>query len=93
MRVAAPARSGPACAAAVSPRPSPERRDQQARRLRRGSRGGRPPAFDPAIHRRPNVVERCFGRPRQYRTITTRYDKTAQPYQGLIDLATLLMRL
>jgi transposase len=69
----------------------PERRDQQAGRLRRGSRGGRPPAFDPLIYRRRNVVERCFGRLKQYRAIATRYDKTAQSYQGMIDLATLLM--
>lgn len=69
----------------------PERRDQQAGRIRRGSRGGRPPAFDAHIYRRRNVVERCFGRLKQYRAIATRYDKTAQSYQGMIDLATLLM--
>ncbi|WP_345475945.1 IS5 family transposase, partial [Actinoallomurus oryzae] len=56
----------------------PERRDQQAGRLRRGSQGGRPPVFDPQIYRRRNVVERCFGRLKQYRAIATRYDKTAQ---------------
>ncbi|MFB9838035.1 hypothetical protein [Actinoallomurus acaciae] len=39
------------------------------------------------------MAERRFGRLKQYRTITTRYDKTAQPYQGMIDLATLLIRL
>jgi transposase len=33
----------------------PERRDQQAGRLRRGSRGGRPQAFDPLIYRRRNL--------------------------------------
>ena len=69
----------------------PERVDQQAGRRRRGSRGGRPPAFDPLIYRRRNVVERCFGRLKQYRAIATRYDKTAQSYQGMIDLATLLI--
>lgn len=69
----------------------PERRDQQAGRIRRGTAGGRPPAFDPKIYRRRNVVERCFGRLKQYRAIATRYDKTAQSYQGMIDLATLLM--
>jgi transposase len=69
----------------------PERRDQGAGRLRRGSRGGRPPAFDRHVYRRRNVVERCFGRLKQYRAIATRYDKTAQSYQGMIDLATLLI--
>ena len=69
----------------------PERSDQQANRRRRGSAGGRPPAFDPLVYRRRNVVERCFNRLKQYRAIATRYDKTAVSYQGMLDLATLLM--
>ena len=69
----------------------PERADQQAHRQRRGSTGGRPPAFDRLAYRRRNIVERCFHRLKQYRAIATRYDKTATSYQGMIDLATLLM--
>jgi transposase len=69
----------------------PERRDQRAHRVRRGSSGGRPPAFDRIAYRRRNVVERCFQRLKQYRAIATRYDKTALSYQGMIDLATLVM--
>jgi transposase len=69
----------------------PERRDQQAHRTRRGSSGGRPPVFDRIAYRRRNVVERCFQRLKQYRAIATRYDKTATSYQGMIDLATLVM--
>lgn len=69
----------------------PERRDQQAHRARRGAAGGRPPAFDKTAYRRRNVVERCFGRLKQHRAIATRYDKTALSYQGMIDLATLLL--
>jgi transposase len=69
----------------------PERRDQQANRRRRGRAGGRPPAFDPKIYKRRNVIERCFNRLKQYRAIATRYDKTALSYQGMIDLATLLI--
>jgi transposase len=69
----------------------PERRDQRAGRLRRGSQGGRPPAFNPHIYRRRNIVERCFNDLKQYRAIATRYDKTALSYQAMIDLATLLM--
>ncbi|WP_425544525.1 IS5 family transposase, partial [Actinomadura kijaniata] len=52
----------------------PERADQQAGRRRRGSRGGRPPVFDPAAYRRRNVVERCINRLKQWRGIATRYD-------------------
>jgi transposase len=69
----------------------PERADQQTNRRRRGRAGGRPPAFDPVAYRRRNVVERCFNQLKQYRAIATRYDKTALSYQGMIDLATLLM--
>ncbi|MCP2289130.1 Transposase DDE domain-containing protein [Nocardia amikacinitolerans] len=69
----------------------PERCDQQAHRYRRGRTGGRPPTFDPTAYRRRNVVERCFNRLKQYRAIATRYDKTAQSYRGMLDLATLLI--
>lgn len=69
----------------------PERADQQANRQRRGSAGGRPPAFDPDIYKRRNVVERCFNQLKQHRAIATRYDKTALSYQAMIDLATLLI--
>jgi transposase len=69
----------------------PERRDQQANRRRRGRAGGCPPAFDPTIYKRRNVVERCFNRLKQYRAIATRYDKTALSYQGWLDLVTLLI--
>jgi transposase len=67
----------------------PQRADQKSGRARRGSRGGRPPAFDPASYRRRNIVERCFAQLKQYRAIATRYDKTALSYQAMIDLATL----
>ena len=40
----------------------PERADQVRSRLRRGSHGGRPPAFDNQLYKRRNVVERCFNR-------------------------------
>jgi transposase len=69
----------------------PERRDQRANRARRGTKGGRPPAFDKAAYRRRNVVERCFQRLKQFRAIATRYDKTALSYQAMIDLATLTL--
>ncbi len=69
----------------------PERADQQANRARRGSAGGRPPAFDTTAYKRRNVVERCFNRFKQYRAIATRYDKTALSFQAMIDLATLMM--
>ncbi|WP_436319328.1 IS5 family transposase [Streptomyces nigra] len=69
----------------------PERSDQTLNRLRRGSRGGRPPAFDKQFYKRRNVVERCFNRLKQWRRIATRYDKTAESYQAAVTLASLLM--
>jgi transposase len=53
----------------------PERADQVRNRLRRGSRGGRPPAFDRQLYKQRNVVERCFNRLKQWRgspPVTTR---------------------
>ncbi|MFF1510798.1 IS5 family transposase [Streptomyces sp. NPDC058326] len=58
---------------AVIPQPS----DQAANRKRRGSRGGRPPAFDRETYKRRNTVERCINKLKQRRGLATRYDKTA----------------
>ncbi|MFV2118082.1 hypothetical protein ACE14D_06415 [Streptomyces sp. Act-28] len=60
-------------------------------RLRRGSRGGRPPAFDKQHHKRRNVVERCSDRLQQWRGIATRHDETAESYQAAVTLASLPM--
>ncbi|WP_414706237.1 IS5 family transposase [Pseudonocardia sp. HH130629-09] len=63
---------------AVIPEPS----DQQGHRKRRGSRGGRPPAFDPVDYRNRNVVERGFCHVKQWRGLATRYDKLALTFRG-----------
>lgn len=68
----------------------PERTDQKANRRRRGSRGGRPPAFDKQLYRHRNVVERCFNRLKQCRSLATRYDKTATSYRATVTIAALL---
>ncbi|WP_436844277.1 IS5 family transposase [Streptomyces subrutilus] len=73
------------------PHTIPERTDQVGNRARRGSRGGRPPAFDREVYTRRNTVERCFSRLKQWRGIATRYDKTAQSYEAAVTLASLLM--
>jgi transposase len=39
----------------------PEPADQVKNRLKRGSKGGRPPAFDPVAYKQRNVVERRFA--------------------------------
>jgi transposase len=69
----------------------PEPRDQQANRARKGRRGGRPPAFDPVLYRRRNVVERCFNKLKQWRAIATRFDKLASRYRCGVLLAGLIL--
>ncbi|MFE9500877.1 IS5 family transposase [Streptomyces collinus] len=61
--------------------------DQQAHRVRRGSRGGRPPAFDRETYKQRNTVERCINRLKQWRGIATRYEKTATIYLAGLHIA------
>lgn len=60
--------------------------DQAKNRLRRGSRGGRPPAFDAAAYKQRNVVERAFC---QHRAVATRYDKPDFIWRGTVDVASI----
>jgi hypothetical protein len=77
-------------------RPHPDRRRHAGRPSRgtadhreergRGAHGRHHPGGS-VLH----PAQRCFARLKQYRAIATRYDKTALSYQGMIDLATLLI--
>jgi transposase len=60
----------------------PEPDDRIANRKRRGSCGGRPPAFDATDYRNRNVVERRFCHLKQWRALATRYDKLAIVYRA-----------
>jgi transposase len=73
------------------PHTIPERDDQAKRRKAKGSAGGRPPKFDPALYAQRNSVERGFGRFKQWRGIATRYDKYARTYTGGVLLAATIM--
>ncbi|VEA68200.1 Transposase and inactivated derivatives [Serratia rubidaea] len=42
--------------------------------------------LDRDAFRNRNVVERCFGRLKEYRRIATRYDKTARNYLAMVKL-------
>lgn len=55
----------------------PEPSDQKQHRHHRGSRGGRPPAFDTELYKSRNVIERSYSDLKQWRGLATRYDKHA----------------
>lgn len=67
----------------------PERRDQRANRVRKGSAGGRPPSFDTAAYKDRNTTERCINKLKQYRAVATRYDKRDYIYQGTLTVASI----
>jgi transposase len=67
----------------------PEPPSQQAARIRRGSNGGRPPAFDAALYKKRNAVERAINKLRATRAVGTRYDKRDYIFKGTVDVASI----
>ncbi|MFD5478963.1 IS5 family transposase, partial [Streptomyces hawaiiensis] len=67
----------------------PEKADSQAARLRKGSRGGRPPGFDEERYKKRNTIERAINRLKQSRAVATRYDKRGYVYLGTATAAAL----
>ena len=64
----------------------PQKSDEIAARQRRGSAGGRQPAFNETLYKQRNLVERSFALLKQWRGLATRYDKLAIVYRAAVVL-------
>lgn len=73
------------------PHTIPEKADSEVARLRKGSRGGRPPGFDDERYKKRNTVERAINRLMHARAVATHYDKRGYVFLGTATAAALVI--
>jgi len=67
----------------------PEKSDQQKARAAKGSKGGRPPAFDTEAYQKPNTVERLNNKLKAFRAVALRTDKREFVFNTTVDVTSI----